>query len=254
MPPETSTTPTPTLPRARALLSQGVGDAVPAAIVAAAFMALVRMAAGGKLGVFLGGLAALTLMVPGLSLLNTRPQRLLAPAASWLAVALVCALSVIDGAVRGSEWLRCMLVLLAWSAALCGVATALRRLRLPAVAASALTIVLAAAWLTWPIWMAPRLKGAGSERAAAMLVRPHPVFALNGAIWDSYRRPWPQHRLAYQLTNLGDDIAYTLPRSVWPCAILHSGIGAALLALAAARAGARDSFCVGWSQDGRGTR
>jgi hypothetical protein len=95
-------------------------------------------------------------------------------------------------------------------------------LRLPAVVAAASTVVVGLGWLTWPVWMAPWLTGEGREAVVAWLVWGHPVFALNGAMLEAFPVPWAQMPIAYRLTNIGDDIGYEMPQSVWACVIVHA--------------------------------
>ena len=230
-----------------------------AVLAAAACMVLVRQLldvdhqdrqrpAGETLGLFLGGLAAATLLVPGLSLIEPTWRRRLAVAGgAWVGIAIVCLTAVlsrdvevlrepghpaVDGLVLFTEWLAAMAVILAYALALAGLAAALRRTGLAAVGSAALTVAIASAWLTWPIWMAPWLKGASGQRIVAVLVPAHPLFAINGALWERYSVPWAQHRLAYQLTNIGDDIPYTMPKNILPAVATHAGCGCILMFLA----------------------
>jgi tetratricopeptide (TPR) repeat protein len=105
------------------------------------------------------------------------------------------------------------------------VALTLRRLRLPAQPAAALTILLGLAWLTWPIWLAPAL----NESLAAALIRFHPLFALNAAL--PHLGLWTEHgALMYHLTTLGQHVPYALPNPAWTI-LFHILIAALLFGL-----------------------
>src|SRR5438876_1142672 len=66
----------------------------------------------------------------------------------------------------------------------------------------AVVVILCLAWLSWPIWLAPALRGrASAERIVAVLVAANPIFAIQGALLRSFPVPWAQYRIAYRLTN-----------------------------------------------------
>ena len=73
-------------------------------------------------------------------------------------------------------------------------------------------MMLAAAWLAWPIWLAPQLV-AWEWTVPSWATRFHPLFAINAAALD--RGVWTQQPAVYQLTPLGQDLAYALPDSPW---------------------------------------
>jgi hypothetical protein len=127
------------------------------------------------------------------------------------------------------EWSRVTLVLLTYTLAISALGLLMSRVRVP----PAVVIVLSFAWLSWPIWLAPALRGReSSERIAAVLIAANPTFAIQGALSGSFPVPWAQHRIAYRLTNIGDDIPYEMPTSIMRCVIAH-GIIAAIAMLAA---------------------
>ncbi|MGH7176140.1 MAG: hypothetical protein ACREJC_02060 [Tepidisphaeraceae bacterium] len=131
----------------------------------------------------------------------------------WLIVAFCTQITLL-------QWLLCYLVLVAYSLALLGVTCALSRLG--ATIASAITTLIALAWLTWPIWLASHLGGA----AINALVKLSPLLAINGVVREF--GIWTQHRIVYRYTSLGQDVAYELP-GVWTCIAGHALIGAVLL-------------------------
>jgi hypothetical protein len=180
------------------------------------------------LGLFLGGLGVVTLIGPALVLAEPTAAR-----RGWAFAGMVIGVSAVwwwggrRAEVTPAEWLACAAVACAYAAAIVGVGGALERLRMNAVLASAISVVLGCAWLTWPIWMAPWLSGGRGERIVAALVAPHPVFAINTALRRAMPTPWAQHRYAYQWTNIGDDIRYSMPASPWPCIGVHGAIALA---------------------------
>ncbi len=82
----------------------------------------------------------------------------------------------------------------------------------PAVPAF-LVIVLAWAWLAWPVWLGPQLV-AWNASVPAWATQFHPLFAINTAELD--RGIWTQQPAIYALTPLGQDLAYALPDTPWP--------------------------------------
>ena len=91
--------------------------------------------------------------------------------------------------------------------------------------AAAIATLLALAWLTWPIWFSPALRGPGAEKLVAWLVAAHPLFAVNGML-HLRLGIWNEFGIAYHLTSLQDEVAYSLPNSVFPCVLLHCGFAA----------------------------
>lgn len=179
-------------------------------------------AAGETLGLLLGGIVVATIVTPGAVMTEQScVGRLAACAAVVDAALLVWLAPVVSGAISFGDWLEAVLVLLAYSAAVGGVACALERIRVPAVLAAALTVLLGLAWLSWPVWMAPWLTGENREEVVAWLVWGHPLFALNGATLEAFGQPWAQMTIAYRLTNIGDDVGYEMPQTVWACVGMH---------------------------------
>lgn len=191
---------------------------------------LCHFCAGPGLGLYLGGLAVVGLIVPPLVVGQDSIARaaivtgsvLLAVAAVWLG-------PVFQTSVAITDWFRGCAVLLGFAAGLTGIASILKRVTKSAVVASALAVILGIAWLSWPVWLSAGLTGEGRERVVASLVYAHPLFAMNGAMKAAFPVPWAQYRLAYVLTNIGDDIPYELPASVIPSALLHTLIGGGLI-------------------------
>ncbi|HEV8293501.1 MAG TPA: hypothetical protein VGP94_16310 [Tepidisphaeraceae bacterium] len=144
-------------------------------------------------------------------------------------VAIIWLNCVFNDTITPGEWLRVTLVLLIYTLAIAGLAAVVARIRIP----PAVIVILSLAWLSWPIWLAPALRGRqSSERTVAVLVAANPTFAIQGALSKSFNVPWAQYRIAYRLTNIGDDISYDMPRSILFCVMVH-GIIAAIAMLAA---------------------
>ena len=125
---------------------------------------------------------------------------------------------------------------LAWAVALLGLTP--RR-------GAAAVMLLAIAWLTWPVWLGPQLVAWGLG-VPGWATAWHPLFAANAAVVDALG-VWTERPLAYALTPLGQDLAYAFPDSPWPAAVVHLAVGIAGVSLrriaparpqpAAARAG-----------------
>jgi hypothetical protein len=199
-------------------------------------------AAGGVAGVLAAGTACL-LIPPSLGTLlaelalaaTITPYLLVTTPGRPIAVATAVGMAL--GLAGGPLWLAAgghmdlpaalstLAVLAAWACGLAGLTSALRWCRLPPALPAALVSLAAVAWLAWPVWLAPWLTGPSRERTVARLVAAHPLFALNGT---GYQEPWSQRPLAYNLTNIGDDIAYELPHSAWACVLAHALLAAGL--------------------------
>jgi hypothetical protein len=193
-------------------------------------------AAGAGLGLFFGGVGAVTLIAPGLALAESALSgRAIAAGAATLAVAIVWLAPIYAGEAQIGEWAGSCLVLASYAAALVGLAAALERARLTTAGAAALAVVAGLAWLSWPVWMAPWLTGEHRQTVVAWLVAGHPLFAINGAMSRSFPVPWAQCAIAYDLTNIGDDIPYEMPGSILRCVAAHLVVGACLGAIGVLR-------------------
>jgi hypothetical protein len=122
-------------------------------------------------------------------------------------------------------WAACYLTLDALVFAAGGVAVMLRRMGFGSVGAGAMVTVLGIAWMLWPVWLSPALRGANGEQIVAWFVPAHPVFAANGVLRTSLGY-WAEQGIAYHYTSLSDDVAYAVPDSVLACVLVHIGVGA----------------------------
>src|SRR5688500_1007520 len=186
-------------------------------VIAAAAVALCYAAAGNTLGFYLGPVMALALILPVMVAAPPRVSHALIVAAALVdAVGLAWLLAVFGPILTFAQWLACYIVLAAYAFAL----TALTRV----TAAWAATIV-GVAWLTWPLWAAPFL----GITLARWLTPAHPLMAVNRVVLAEHGA-WLQQPLMYHHATLGQDVPYALPRSVWPCVVVHAVIGLLLLA------------------------
>jgi hypothetical protein len=215
----------PAAPTVRRLWSAAIGPFA----LAAGFAGLCYSAAGASLGLYLGGVVVASVAAPGVALAERGVwQRAIAVGAVVDGVGTIWLIGAIASNVTIGQWLGCYLLLLAYVAALWGVAELLSALRIEALIAAAVSVTAALAWLTWPIWLSPWLSGSGSARVAAILVGGHPLFAINGALRGSVAI-WTEQSVMYQLTNLNQDVPYVLPASVWPAALVHAGLAVVTL-------------------------
>jgi hypothetical protein len=190
------------------------------------------LSAGPTLGLFLGGLIMVSILTPPLILAEEQSaHRLLALAAILAPFILIWLLAPIRSETRISEWLESSIVLIAYATALAGLSAGLRLARLSATLSAALTVTLALLWMTWPIWLSPTWNGEESTAGVARLVVCHPAFAINSLLVRPHGL-WTEQSIAYRLTDLSQNVPYTLPKSIWFCVAMHLLVGAAFLGLA----------------------
>ena len=192
-------------------------------------------ATGPTLGLFFGGLVTVALLAPPIVLCErSMPRQGLIASAVNDGVGIVWLVAAVASQTTLSQWLRCYLVLAAFTFALWACARALRALRVPEIPAGALTITLAMLWLTWPIWLARAL----TSDMVDWLAPAHPALAINGVL--AHLGVWSEHAIAYRhLMNLGQDVPYQLPTSILAAVFAHVIAGGILFALASLRAEAR---------------
>lgn len=97
-----------------------------------------------------------------------------------------------------------------------------------AVVWSGVVVLVALAWLTWPIWASPTWRGGRSAGQVGRLVELHPGLVVNAQVGRSFGQ-WTEQSVAYHLTDLNQDVAYLPPRTVWRSLLVHGGLGAVLL-------------------------
>ena len=191
----------------RSALAIAKTAAVPFVLGILSAVLCVAAAGGDSLGAWIGSIALVTLIIPPFaSSARDRWSAFFAAGAAIDGIALTLLTCVFAGRMTFTQFLACYAVLAAYGLALMTLA---RTIRMP------LTIVLASAWLTWPLWLMPLITGA----IAAWLTPAHPLLAINHVLLD--HGVWTQQRLMYQYTRLGQDVPYTLPQTIWPCVILH---------------------------------
>lgn len=184
--------------------------------LAAAAAGLCYAAAGETLGFYLGPIMAVTFILPVIIGAHARHfDALVAAGAIVDAVGVAWLLAVFGPNLTLAQWLQCYLLLAAYAFAL----TALTR-----AAAAWVAVIVGVAWLTWPLWTAPFL----DITIARWLTPAHPLMAINRVVLDL--GVWMEQPLMYGHATLGQDVPYTLPRSIWPCVAVHVVIGLLLLA------------------------
>jgi len=184
---------------------------------------------GRNLGIFFAGLVLVSVVTPLLIITEeTLLRRMIVVTGVAAAIALVWLSCVFNDTITIGEWLAAAILLLVYAFAAGGLGALVARIRIP----PAVVVILAIAWLSWPIWLAPALRGRESaERIVGRLVIVNPTFAIQGALLQSFPTPWAQCRIAYHLTNIGDDIPYQMPTTIFWCVLLH-GIIAVIAMLA----------------------
>jgi hypothetical protein len=93
-------------------------------------------------------------------------------------------------------------------------------------AAYSICVILGTAWLSWPIWLSQGLSHLGPT-FTRFLVAIHPPLTANGVLISE--TPWTERTLAYQLTNLNQDIPIRLPENAFLCILFHLAVAAFFL-------------------------
>jgi hypothetical protein len=205
--------------------------AVTLLLAAIALMTLTWFATGPTFGFFIAGLFARAVILPPLTLAATRSRdRLLDAAAIAGGIALVWLVACVDGRISFGQWIQSSVTLLAFAALLLGMVMLAARLRLHAIASSAVTVAFATLWLSWPIWLSPTLRKHATSGFVHWLVQLSPATAINGVLL--HLGPWTQEPMAYHLTDLGQNVAYALPVSAMTCIAAHGVVGVVLMFVA----------------------
>ena len=219
-------------------LSAGRGGQAFLAVAAPPFLLLALLtagcyvAAGSSLGLYLGGLAMAMALTPPLVVAHRAPiERVLAVGSLIDGVAVVWLVAIFRSNVTFGQWLAAYVLVAGCTVGAAGLTLALSRW-IGDLFASALSIVIVLAWLTWPIWLSAWVDRVAVVRVVHALVPVHPLLAMNGLLVDL--GVWGEGPLMYQLTSLGQDVPYSLPSSIAMCAGAHLLLGGALLLLSAA--------------------
>ena len=193
-------------------------------------------AAGASLGLFLGGLLFAGLLTgPIVAAEPTWLGRSLAMAGMIHGLAAVWFYAVIQAELDFPFWAASYLVLASLVIAIGGLTALVRSaLRLGPIGSGAIAGFLSMGWLLWPIWLSPALHGESGIRIARWLVPAHPIFALNSVLGPKLGY-WAEQAITYNLTNLGDDIGYSLPSGILWCLLLHLGFGLVCVGITAVR-------------------
>lgn len=200
-----------------------------ALVLGLAWMGLVWMAAGFSLGLWVGPLAGAAIAAGPLMAGERRTAGMLITGGSFFsAAALVWLIPLGRQWITVFEWGGAVLILAGFVVVIAGAMRLMRGIGANGAIAGAAGATAALAWLSWPIWMAPLMAEVGRPALDAM-VRAHPLLAMNGALLESLPVPWAQQPLAYGLTNLGDDVPYSLPRSAGWCVGVHVVAGILLM-------------------------
>jgi len=191
---------------------------------------------GPSLGLYIAGLVLATLLLPAFSMAEqTILDRLIAATAVVVPISAVWLFGKFHSETYLREWGKSTLVLEAYAIALVGLAAGLRWAKFPAIAAAALSVFIGLAWLTWPIWLSRTWDGESSAAGVARLVMFHPGMAINGQV--ATLGAWSEQSVAYHLTDLSQNVLYSLPTSIWPTVLFHTLFGGGLLCLASWVAG-----------------
>ena len=181
--------------------------------------------AGDSLGFYFGGIALAAVVIPAIAMTQQRlVDSVLAAGGVIDGVGVVWLIAAIATAATIGQWIQAYLVLLSFGLALWAL-TVLLRQAIGAALAAGITVLLALAWLTWPVWLSPWIGGRIGEALVAWLTPAHPLLAINRVFIDT--GVWAEQRVMYRISALGQDVAYALPASVWMCVLVHAGVALA---------------------------
>ena len=193
-------------------------------------MAAASAAAGNSLGLFIAGFFVVTFIAPAAALTNRCPFTALVSIAFCTAiVAIFWMLAIFRSQNPASAIVPLLFLLASFSLLISSLASAACRCGLPSPIAAAITIALASAWLTWPVWLSPQLSRF-PPNTVQQLVEMQPILVANGLLADE--PPWTERPVAYQLTTLNQDVPMELPTRAWPATAAHGGAGILLLIVA----------------------
>jgi hypothetical protein len=195
-------------------------------LAAITVMTLDWFATGPTFGLFIAGLFVLAIIPPML-------RRITDASAIVGGIAIVWLFACFNGRISVGQWVQCTVTLLAFGTFLLGLTILLTKFRVHAIAASAITVAFATLWLTWPIWLSPTLRDHSTARVVHWLVQLSPLLAINGILL--HLGPWTQEPMAYHLTDLGQNVVYSLPANAIATTAMHALLGAALIALGTRR-------------------
>jgi hypothetical protein len=189
-------------------------------------------AAGATLGVFLGGVILVGLLVAPLVLAeNSWRTRVAVVSVIVLPFWTAWLVATVWSQVHVREWGATCVVLAAYAVALAGLAAGLRLTRLSAVACAAAVTVIGLAWVTWPIYMSRAWNGSASAGGIAPFVALNPALVINGQVFRGLGL-WTEQSVAYHLTDLSQNVPYTLG-GILACVLFHGVIGGVLLTVSA---------------------
>jgi hypothetical protein len=185
-------------------------------ILSAGWTAACYLAGGPTLALFWGGFFAVTFFSPAAALTRQRWVYSLyasaGPACGAMAVWLPAVLKTEDTL---GQWFSLAVALTAYGLAISGIAMLARRGGWAAPLAAGFAVLIGMAWLSWPVWLAPEIPRLGFDRAAQPLVDLNPLLVANGVL--TAEPPWTERAIAYQLTNLNQDVPMQLPGNAAKC-------------------------------------
>jgi hypothetical protein len=203
--------------------------ALPPLLLSAVAAVGIYWACGWSLGTFIGGLLITTALVPpGTLASDTLRNQLLSLTLTVTPIIVLWLVATCQTETLFREWLGCTAVLITYGLALAGLSATFRTLRLSATVSAAITIALALAWLTWPIWLSRTWDGESSAPAIARWAALHPALVIKIPNLGA----WPEQSIAYHLTDLNQNVSYNAPPTVWTCVLTHGVLGALLLGFA----------------------
>jgi hypothetical protein len=196
---------------------------------------------GVNAGLFFAGIVLATLIVPPMCLTESRlPDRAVIAWAANDGIGLVWFVAVFASPLTLEQWFLCYVVLLAWTMLLMGLSVLAqgfldrldsigrRKFSGSIVVAPAIVVLIALAWVSCPVWLAPIMPA--HPNLTHWIIWIHPLMACNSVVREFGL--WMERPIAYRyLLTLGQDVSAGLPQSVLPSFVFHFVLGIAALGL-----------------------
>lgn len=180
-------------------------------------------AAGPSLSLALGGFFIVAIVAPPLSIQSSFGQRAVISASAVAPLALIWFTLIGPAKATAAQWADLCALLAAFALFVAGLAALLEAMRVNPFVASATTVALTFAWLTWPVWLSRATVYPDAAQLMTHLVRYSPPLVANSIL--TFTPPWTEQTVAYQLTSLDQDLPINLPPSAIPAILAHLCVG-----------------------------
>jgi len=202
-------------------------ETLPLAALSGAAARACYWAAGPTLGLIIGGLFVVTFLTPAGVLCQKNWQAAIRGAlAVILPFIIAWLIGMLNSPERPTAWMALIFMLIAFASAVAGLSSLLFAAGLPPIYASAITIFISAAILTWPVWLSPEAPTLGKSTMNG-IAQLNPPLAASGVLITE--PAWTERSIAYRLTNLDQDVPIAFPSTVLPATLAHAALAAIFL-------------------------